>query len=91
MQKRLELIIFGKVHGIFFRKFIKEKADLLNLKGFVQNESNNTVKVVAEGQDNKLQELIIHAKSGPKLAQVVNVEVNWLNPTNKFKKFDINY
>ena len=91
MQKRLELIISGKVQGIFFRKFIKEKADLLNLRGFVQNEPNGTLKAIAEGEENKLKELVIYAKTGPKLAQITDLKTSWSNPTNEFKQFDIKY
>lgn len=91
MQKRLELIISGKVQGIFFRKFIKEKADLLDLKGYVQNEPNGTLKAIAEGEENKLKELVIHAKTGPKLAQITDIKISWSNPTNEFKQFDIKY
>lgn len=91
MQKKLELIISGKVQGIFFRKFIKEKADLLNLKGFVQNEPNGTVKAVLEGEDNKLQEIINHAKTGPKLAKISEVKISWSEPKRNFEQFDIYY
>ncbi len=89
MFKRLELAISGKVQGIFFRQFIKEKADLLNLKGYVKNETNGTLIAVAEGEDDKLQELINHAKTGPRLALVTDVKISWSKPTSQFNQFTI--
>lgn len=91
MYKRLELVIFGKVQGIFFRKFVKEKSEELKLDGFVENQADGTVKVIAEGEEKKLQKLIEICKTGSKLAQVKNIEINWLNPTQEYKDFIVKY
>ncbi|GIX62501.1 acylphosphatase, putative [Babesia caballi] len=40
--------VHGRVQGVFFRKFTKEEADRLGIKGFVKNETDGTV--VGEGQ-----------------------------------------
>ena len=39
-MKRIHVIIKGKVIGVFFRKFIKENADKLKIKGWVKNEKD---------------------------------------------------
>ncbi|CDO64920.1 acylphosphatase, putative [Plasmodium reichenowi] len=44
--------VFGKVQGVFFRKYTKLEADKLNIKGYVQNTNVNTVIGRAES-DNK--------------------------------------
>lgn len=35
--------VFGKVQGVYFRKYTKEEAEKLNIKGFVKNTDRNTV------------------------------------------------
>ncbi|SPJ10866.1 acylphosphatase, putative [Plasmodium sp. DRC-Itaito] len=44
--------VFGKVQGVFFRKYTKLEADKLNIKGYVQNTDVNTVIGTAQS-DNK--------------------------------------
>ncbi|CRG99985.1 acylphosphatase, putative [Plasmodium relictum] len=40
--------VFGKVQGVYFRKYTKQEADNLNIKGYVQNTDRNTVIGKAE-------------------------------------------
>ncbi|MFA6296338.1 MAG: acylphosphatase [Patescibacteria group bacterium] len=91
MYKRLELIISGKVQGIFFRQFVKENAVHLNLKGSVENRTDGTVKVIVEGEENNLEKLIELCEIGPKQAFIENIEISWSEPTNEFKEFIIKY
>jgi acylphosphatase len=49
-------IVSGKVQRVFFRKFTKEKADALGLRGVVRNLPDGTVHIVAVGQVAKLQD-----------------------------------
>ncbi|ORM39461.1 Acylphosphatase-1 [Babesia sp. Xinjiang] len=35
--------VYGRVQGVFFRKFTKEEADRLGIKGFVKNDDDGTV------------------------------------------------
>jgi len=74
-----------------FRDFTKRNARKLNLKGTVENLSDGTVRVVAEGDENRLHELLEAMKKGPPLAKVEDVKVDWQEPTNKFSDFKIIY
>lgn len=91
MLKRLDLVISGKVQGIFFRQFIKQNATDLKLNGFVENKADGTVKVVIEGEEKDLQKLIELCKIGPKLSKINDIRLYWSNPTNEFKGFIIKY
>ena len=75
MQKQIVLKIYGKVQGVFFRDSSKKKARELNLSGWVRNESDGTVVIVAEGEEKNLKELIEWCKNGPNHARVDKVEV----------------
>ena len=63
-KKRAHLIIYGKVQGVFFRASTKDKAIELGLKGFVRNQPDGTVEVIAEGSEKQLQELVAWCHEG---------------------------
>ena len=71
-MKRLHVIIKGTVTGINFRKFIKDNADKLNLKGWVKNNKNN-VETVFEGKVSDVHKMLILCKVGPKAANVTSL------------------
>jgi acylphosphatase len=73
--KHVSINITGKVQGVFFRASTKEKADELNVKGFVRNERDGSVYVEAEGTDKDLEIFIGWCKHGPKLAYVEHCDV----------------
>lgn len=91
MQKRLTCIAHGRVQGVFFRDTTAKHARTLALTGFVENDSRNTVRVVAEGEEAALQELLAYVQKGPPLARVERVEETWEDATSEFMDFHIRY
>ena len=89
MRKRAELKIYGKVQGVFFREISRIEARKLNLVGFVGNEPDGTVKIVAEGEDKDLNRIIEWCKYGPDNAEVEKVDVEWSNSVDQFKDFSV--
>uniref|UniRef100_T1IQP0 Acylphosphatase n=1 Tax=Strigamia maritima TaxID=126957 RepID=T1IQP0_STRMM len=49
--------VFGKVQGVFFRKYTQHKAKELGLTGWVRNTSEGTVVGQMEGDDTKVSEM----------------------------------
>ena len=86
---RLEARIIGRVQGVFFRQFTYEKARELELTGFVRNEPDYSVYLVAEGGEKALGELLEAVKKGPPAASVVRVEHSYSRSTGKFSEFRI--
>ncbi len=91
LTKQIILIIHGRVQGIFFRDSTRRKARKLDLTGWVSNQSDGTVKVVAEGEEEKLKKLIKWCYNGPVLARVDKIDINWREAAGQFKKFEIKY
>lgn len=87
MRKQIILKIHGRVQGVFFRDSSQMKAKELNLSGWVRNELNGTVQIVAEGEDKDLIKMIEWCKYGPDHAEVEKVDMQWLEPTGKFNDF----
>ena len=89
-KKRVQLIIHGKVQGVFFRASTKDKANELRLSGFVRNREDGTVEVIAEGDEDQLQRLVDWCRKGPELSQVNDVHLDWQPYIAQFEKFEIN-
>ncbi len=88
---RLHAIVHGRVQGIFFRSNTQKQAAKLGLTGWVKNNDDGTVEVVAEGDKKDLKELLAWCSKGPSIARVENVESNWENATGEFGHFSIRY
>ena len=74
-MKTLRIKIKGVVQGVFFRKFIKENADELGVRGFVRNLEDGRIEIVIEGRDEKVNELLEKCKKGPKHSEIKEIEV----------------
>ena len=73
-MRTIKIFISGTVQGVFFRTFLKEKADELGLKGFARNLDDGRVEVVVEGRDENVNEMVRLCKQGPAHSDVKNVE-----------------
>ncbi len=91
MKKRVKLNIRGKVQGVWFRGSTEKEALKLNIKGWVKNNSDGSVTVVAEGDEEPLKTLIQWCKHGPPGARVDDIEVSWLDYRGEFETFQIRY
>ena len=74
-KKRFQLVVSGKVQGVWFRRSTQQKAKELNVTGFVKNQEDGTVFMEIEGDAPQIEKLIQWCHHGPKYAQVTNVSV----------------
>lgn len=78
-MKTLKIFISGNVQGVYFRQFVKKKAEELQLKGFVRNLDDGRVEIVVEGRDEKVNEMTEACKKGAPQASVKEVQTQELN------------
>ena len=90
-QKRMEATVYGHVQGVFFRQATQQEARRLSLAGWVANEQNGTVRVVAEGEEQVLEQLLDFLHDGPPSARVERVQTNWLTATGEFGAFQVRW
>src|SRR5207244_12904415 len=69
-MERLHAIVRGDVQGVGFRYFVQRKAQQLGLRGWVRNNDDGTVELVAEGGRGELEQLKRALEEGPRLARV---------------------
>jgi tRNA pseudouridine55 synthase len=83
--------VYGRVQGVGYRYFVKERAQSLDLFGYVKNLEDGTVEVLAQGREENLQKLIEELKKGPFLARVDKLDVVFRKPLNIFYNFRIEH
>ena len=88
---RRHLIVEGYVQGVFFRASTQEKAEELQVSGWVRNRWDGTVEILAEGEQGRVAELIRWCQKGPPGAGVTQVQVEEEPYTGEFKGFRIVY
>ncbi len=73
MKKSVKLTITGSVQSLFFRTFIKEQADINDVRGFLRKLEDGRVEVFLEGNKADVNEVISVCKEGPKHSIIRNV------------------
>ena len=91
MVKTIKILISGRVQGVFFRDFVKQQADKLNIKGFSRNIADNFLEIMAQGDEKSLKKLISKVKTGPKFAKVDKIDVSAETSDEVFNEFKILY
>lgn len=72
--RRLEATITGRVQGVGFRWFARERALALGLTGWVRNRADGSLEVVAQGAAADLDRFERVLREGPPGAQVRGVQ-----------------
>jgi acylphosphatase len=86
----LHAVIHGMVQGVNFRTFVLRNAKALGITGYVRNISrDHTVEVIAEGEREKLEQLVGQLEVGPRFASVKRVEVDWSEYSGTYRNFRI--
>jgi acylphosphatase len=71
---RLHVVVRGRVQGVGFRWFVRERATELNLAGWVKNRADGCVEVEAEGDASAIARLRDALREGPHGASVSSVD-----------------
>lgn len=88
-MERLHAVIHGDVQGVGFRYFLMRRGRDLGLLGWVRNNDDGTVELVAEGERPALEQLERAARSGPRLSRVERVDVRWSAAGGGLGAFDL--
>jgi acylphosphatase len=90
-KHRVHIFVSGRVQGVFFRDFTRRRALGLELVGWVRNTDDDRVEIIAEGEKEKINQLIEIVKIGPSSAKVKDCQIEWLECFYEFKDFKIIY
>lgn len=90
-MKHLDIKVYGKVQGVFYRVSSKKEAGKLGISGYAQNMSDGTVEIRVEGEDVKLEEFLKWCRKGPILAKVAKIEHKESDNLEEYSGFKIKF
>lgn len=73
-NQNIELVVSGRVQGVYYRKTIQLYAQQNNINGFVENLKNGSVHIIASGTLQNLETFIQLCKKGSFFSRVKNIE-----------------
>lgn len=82
-------IVRGRVQGVGFRWFVEREAHILGIAGWVRNNPDGSVEVLAQGTRDQLSGLRSRLREGPRAARVDAVEEADAKPTAGVSAFRI--
>lgn len=86
---RAHVVISGRVQGVSFRAYARDRARAAGVEGWIRNLSDGSVEAIFEGTRPAVQRMVSWCYSGPILAEVEKVEVRWEEPSGKEQGFAI--
>ncbi|MDT0633048.1 acylphosphatase [Rubrivirga litoralis] len=87
--ERLTATVRGRVQGVGFRRYVRKWARKLDLVGWVRNEPDGTVRLVAEGGADGLDRLVRLIWGGPPPAVVEDVDAERGGAEGGFDAFTV--
>ena len=82
-------VVRGRVQGVGFRWFVEREAHMLGIAGWVRNNHDGSVEVLAQGTRDQLSGLHSRLREGPRAARVDSVEIEDEKPTTGLSSFRI--
>ena len=83
------LVVRGRVQGVGFRWFVEREAHILGIAGWVRNNPDGSVEVLAQGTRDQLSGLHARLRQGPRAARVDSVEESEAKPAANMNTFRI--
>ena len=82
-------VVRGRVQGVGFRWFVEREAHLLGIAGWVRNNHDGSVEVLAQGTRDQLSGLRSRLREGPRAARVDEVAESEAQPKDGLSSFRI--
>jgi acylphosphatase len=77
---RRRVVVHGHVQGVFFRDTARREAERRGVAGWVSNRPDGAVEAVFEGEPSDVEAMVDFCSSGPRGADVAQVEVDEEEP-----------
>src|ERR1700689_4598467 len=85
----LRFLVRGRVQGVGFRWFVEREAHILGIAGWVRNNPDGSVEVLAMGTRDQLAGLRSRLREGPRAARVDDVEEFDAEPVAGLNSFQV--
>ncbi|MEW6087585.1 MAG: acylphosphatase [bacterium] len=88
---RVDLIVKGRVQGVYYRSFAEEMAHQYNIRGYARNLPTGDVEIAAEGNRNNIESFISELWKGPPMAIVRDIIKSEDKYKEEFKGFSVRF
>ncbi len=82
-------LVRGRVQGVGFRWFAEREALILQIAGWVRNNPDGSVEVLAMGTREQLSGMRSRLREGPRAARVDDVEESEAEPAAGLNSFQV--
>jgi acylphosphatase len=82
-------LVRGRVQGVGFRWFVEREAHILQIAGWVRNNPDGSVELLAMGTRDQLAGLRSRLQEGPRAARVDDVEESEAEPVAGLDSFQL--
>jgi acylphosphatase len=82
-------LVRGRVQGVGFRWFVEREAHILQIAGWVRNDPDGSVEVLAIGTREQLAGLRSRLQEGPRAARVDDIEESEAEPVTGLNSFQV--
>ena len=82
-------VVRGRVQGVGFRWFVEREAHILKIAGWVRNNPDGSVEVLAVGTRDQLAGLRSRLQEGPRAARVDDVQESEAEPVAGLDSFQV--
>lgn len=91
MKKSIEIIVKGRVQGVGFRYYTYSLAIKYDIKGYVKNLLDGSVKIIAHGDSDNLKLFENHIKTGNSFSRVEQMIKSQIDIPQEYNSFEIKY
>ena len=73
-MKTIRVYLSGSVQGVFFRKYLEEKAKELGVRGFCRNLKDGRVEIAIEGKDENVNQMLEVCEKGTPHTDIKDIQ-----------------
>jgi acylphosphatase len=88
-MKCIKIIVGGLVQGVGYRYFCYKKAVEYGIQGSAKNLFNGNVEVIAQGEENFINDFIKELKNGSAHSSVKSLNIQDIECKNEYSGFSI--
>jgi len=86
-QVLVRILIEGRLHGKNFRYQTQQQATKLGLGGFVRNLSDGRIEIEAQGDQDKVEQLLTWCQQEPHGSNIKSILYRYDEPTKGYTDF----
>jgi acylphosphatase len=91
MNKRISALVQGRVQGVGFRYFTRDRARVYGITGWVRNRQDGAVEFEAQGGSRDIDAFVAEIRKGPGLSHIEDMTINELPVEKSGEGFEIRF